>query len=1001
MTTSPELASTGMIRPVLAAVVVAAIGAVLLPGPAGSVVARPTDGPHVRPGAESSGCETCHAGIEDMHPAFALTCVDCHGGNGTATTADGAHVKPERALPNDERIVPLDYDLSFRRFVNPADLRVAQQACGGCHAGIVADVKKSLHGTTAGHLSDGLFENGVVKKRGTSFSIFPVAHESTPKSPHGLKELSPVGGFQPSAPADEIPTHYRDVVRKNCMQCHLWSRGRAVRGRLGLDGDYRSEGCAACHVTYSDTGFSTSADTKIDHKEPGHPLKHAMTSKIPTDTCTRCHYGDAQIGLSFRGLAQLVPGQPAGPDVPGTTAKRLNGNFYVRDDSITPPDVHHQRGMHCIDCHTSRDTMGDGEIYPVMDHAVEVECSTCHGTIEAEADLKTAAGRSMKNLVREGQEVFLVSKVTGARHRVKQAKNVVDALHPDFRPMAREAMTKEHGKLECYACHAGWTVNFYGFHFDRNESFTQLELISGQRTPGRVNTLEKVFATFKQFQLGLNHEDAFSTYVVGFSTFCTAYDATGKVVIDQRMPKSANGLSGMTLIHHQTHSTRPEARSCVECHRSGSTWGLGSGSFRLGRGLVASATPKGVALVATDRKTIAQSVAMAEVPVENARDVAVVTDPINGFTETIYAATAQGITVISTANPAFPDVRAKIAVEGGVRAVLATDRTLYAASGRGGVLVYELKDRLKPELVARVPVQDARGLAHGSLCLFVADGVNGLTTLDVADPRNPSILSNLKLGRVSPTDPPDAGCERVAVFFQYSRPAIGDAPRSRARHLAVAGGLGIGLHLIDVTEPTRPFIIKSFGGKNALEGINNGRLVGVEIVSKYDLGSAGGGIPSVENDYVYAAIAGERNSVQILRVSDPRKAERVETIRLDARPTGLATLRLYNPPFLVHDLVIPTTKGLRIADVTRSEQPAIVAKMDDLVCSGGVAVESMPLDRVITEEGIQLKDIAHEHARYVTAAELRRILRTRIPYNAPDPADDQPDELPNKEKRPK
>ncbi len=325
-----------------------------------------------RSGAPSGSCETCHQGIEDMHPPFALTCVDCHGGNGNATTADAAHVKPAHPLANDERVAPLDFDLPYRRFMNPADLRVAQLACGGCHGVIVSDVKKSLHGTTAGHLSDGLYENGVVKKRGTTYAIFPTTDESGAKSPHGLKELPPLGAFQPSLPPEEIPTHYRDVARKNCMLCHLWSRGRAVRGRLGLDGDYRSEGCAACHVTYSDTGFSTSADRSINHKEPGHPLKHQLTSKIPTETCTRCHYGDAQIGLTFRGMAQLVPGQPGGPDVPGTTAKRLNGVFYVRDDRVTPPDIHHERGMNCIDCHTARDTMGDGTIYPLMDHAVEI-----------------------------------------------------------------------------------------------------------------------------------------------------------------------------------------------------------------------------------------------------------------------------------------------------------------------------------------------------------------------------------------------------------------------------------------------------------------------------------------------------------------------------------------------------------------------------------------------------------------------------------------------------
>ena len=114
-----------------------------------------------------------------------------------------------------------------------------------------------------------------------------------------------------------------------------------------------------------------------------------------------------------------------------------------------------------------------------------------------------------------------------------------------------------------------------------------------QRTPGRVNTQEKVFSTFKHLQLGLNDEGRFAPYLVGFCTFCTAYDATGALVVDQQMPKTAAGLSGMTMIHHQPHTTQTRARSCVECHRSGAAWGLGTGSFDLGRGLVAVATPGG------------------------------------------------------------------------------------------------------------------------------------------------------------------------------------------------------------------------------------------------------------------------------------------------------------------------------------------------------------------------------------------------------------------------
>ena len=941
-------------------------------------------------GRPSEGCVSCHKGIEDMHPAYALSCVDCHGGDGKATTKEAAHVAASKPVPNDERVVPIDHDLAYRRFLNPSDLRVAAQACGDCHGALVDDVKKSLHGTTSGHLSDGYYENGVVKKKGTAFGMFPIADDDV-ASPHGLRELGAVPGFQAGLRADEIPTHYRDVVRKNCMQCHLWSRGRAVRGRLGMDGDYRSEGCAACHVEYSDEGFSESADACANKKEPGHPKRHVMTSKIPTETCTRCHYGDASIGLSFRGLAQLVPGQPAGPDVPGTTAKRLNGTFYVRDDRVTPPDVHHEKGMHCIDCHTSKDTMGDGDIFPVMDHAVEIECESCHGTIDATTTGVSSKGARLSNLVEESGAWWLVSKVTGKRHPVKQARHVVDPLHKDFNAKARGAMTAEHGKLECYACHASWNPNFFGFHFDRNEGFTQLDLISGQRTPGRVNTLEKVFSTFRHFQMGMNHDGKWGPWMVGFSTFCTAHAADGSIVVDQRMPATAAGLSGMTMIHHQTHTVRRTSRACAECHRSGAALGLGSGSFSLARGLAISGSSRGLSIAAVDRKTPQQSSLVADVPVGRVRDVALNVDVVQGELSVAYAATDDGVVVVEAPNPAFPKIVERLAIPGGARAVLATERWLYAAAGREGVHVYDLKQRTRPKLAAKIPVKDARGLALHALTLFVAEGAHGLTAVDVADPRNPAVVGNLPIGRLSSTDDPELGLSKVAVTFQFSRPDPEEG-RTPARALAAVGGAGVGFHLIDVTEPSRMGTILSFTAENGFPDFVGQRVAGLALGGKYDLGSTGGGIPSVEHDYAWVALRGNdgRGRVLVVQVSDPYAPRVVARTPLNAAPTGLAPMRVYNPPFLTHLLVVPTERGLRILDVTRSEQPTVAATFDGPTGTGGVAVEAMAFDRLVTEDGTPLKDIAHEDARYADAAEMRRILRARIPVDVPERGRDVP-----------
>ncbi len=55
-----------------------------------------------------------------------------------------------------------------------------------------------------------------------------------------------------------------------------------------------------------------------------------MTAAPTVESCTHCHVGDASIGNDFRGLAQLYPQQPAGPDVKNTTPALIAGQSSSR-----------------------------------------------------------------------------------------------------------------------------------------------------------------------------------------------------------------------------------------------------------------------------------------------------------------------------------------------------------------------------------------------------------------------------------------------------------------------------------------------------------------------------------------------------------------------------------------------------------------------------------------------------------------------------------------------
>jgi hypothetical protein len=932
-------------------------------------------------------CLTCHFGIEEMHPWEPLTCTDCHGGDPKAETAEAAHVKPKKPLPADERVLPIDWpDLEYLRFKNPSDLRVIDQTCATCHRGMCDNLERSLHGTTAGHLSDGMYECGVYPARGSRYAMYAIDAPNEQPEDEGVKRLFGLPSFDKSRPRDQFASHYLDLAPKNCVRCHLYSSGHVREGSAGFDGDYRSQGCAACHVTYADNGLSQSGDPTVNKFEAGHPLTHQFTAKIPTETCTRCHYGDASIGLNFRGLAQLYPGQPAGPEVPGTTDAQLNRTFYIDDPMAVPPDVHHEKGMHCIDCHTVRDVMGDGVMYGNMPEAIEIECQDCHGTFTETSKLVTSRGRPLENLVKEGADVFLISKVTGRKHPVKQVAHAINPRHPAYNEVAAKAMTPDHARLECYTCHAGWSPNFFGFHFDRNEMFEQLDMMSGERTIGRVNTQEKVFATMRGLYLGFNTDRMIAPYMVGFSSMGSVYDEQGKPVLDQVMPVTAAGLSGMTLIHHQLHTTRKTARSCQDCHRNPTALGLGSpnANFELGRNVLFIGSTRGLDVFGLDRKGLGDSTPLANLPELGVVDVALKCEPLQGFAQIAYlACDNRGVQVVDLANPALPKARKFVKLADANSVVVAADR-LYVACGTNGVQVFDVASPFDPKPLGSLQTQDARDLAFNWPHLYIADYVAGLVIADVTNPREPKVVSTTDF--FQDDDEPNLA-RAVALLDVPSRPRDGTESGKRTSFRLLAGvACDVnGFKVADVTEPREPQQIHAYdsmiGGRSGRDQAGGNKVTGVAASMKVDLGSPDGAIPTEENDYFYVTVAvGNRQQgrLAIVRASNPYVPKAVGNARVSDDCRGVSLMHLYNPPFVQTFAVVTSGALVEIVDVSKSAEPVGVAQFAGLRGACVSQVESFAFDRLVDETGAWQKDISHEGSRFLSRQEIDKILRAPI-----------------------
>ena len=302
-------------------------------------------------------CTDCHGG-ENIRRAADVE----PGSERYQLLKEQAHVQPRfpDEWPNSgnpERTYTLlnRESTEFLRFVNPADLRVSDQSCGTsqCHSRETLHVKKSMMTTSAMLWGAALYNNGSYPLKDPHFGE-SYSNDGVPQRilavPQPTPEETALKGILPYL--DPLPRW--DVMQPSNI-LRTWERGGRTAAEIGLPdpdalpgrpprnlasarglgtrlrtdpvylglqktrlpdpmlsflgtndqpGDYRSSGCAACHMVYANDrdpfhsgpyaqygnqGFSASADPTLPKDEPGHPIKHSFTRAIPTSQCIVCH----------------------------------------------------------------------------------------------------------------------------------------------------------------------------------------------------------------------------------------------------------------------------------------------------------------------------------------------------------------------------------------------------------------------------------------------------------------------------------------------------------------------------------------------------------------------------------------------------------------------------------------------------------------------------------------------------------------------------------------
>jgi hypothetical protein len=494
----------------------------------------------------AEGCLACHGnvtGLGGAHAPSRIGCASCHAGERGSTDKSLAHAG---------------------MVLVPGNLADAGRTCGkaGCHDSIVPRVERSIMTTMAGVIA---VDRAALGEPAMPDGKLPHAN----RLGHGVAD-----------------SHLREL----CVGCHL-GQAKAEWGPIGQES--QGGGCNACHLEYGpEAARAVAAYAKTPRAERREiPSAHpSLTVNPRNEHCFGCHSRSGRIALSYEGWNELreVTGDNAAPGAgkkaDGATVRRLDDGRYV---GKVVADVHHERGLECIDCHNANELMGAGAEVARKSEQQRVGCEDCHarnprsvapGFMDPESrklrEIRgwTLAPGERMGVTRDGDPLVnvVVSEGGGARLIRKRSGEA----RPIKAPAAACTGSRGHSRLACSTCHTAWAPRCVSCHTTFDPGDEGFDHAAQKWVKGTWNETAGPFEALPP-TLGVVHDGpargAIDTFVPGMVMTFDRNKEAGKP------PEILHRRLYARLF---SHTIRREVRSCESCHADPVALGFGKGELR-------------------------------------------------------------------------------------------------------------------------------------------------------------------------------------------------------------------------------------------------------------------------------------------------------------------------------------------------------------------------------------------------------------------------------------